>query len=228
MTDEHTPRLERILEATARKVSGGALHPLEILQRVQEAVEGSARDGVVANDVVITLNPSDYRRFESSLTNLHKEIDGLLDEVERRHHYTRIGSRTVAFELSDSTPEGMPALSVRFRDTRHRDVAPPAGATRRLTRQRNLTLVLGDGSRVRVTHTPFNIGRGTGNDLVLPSLAVSRRHAELVRSADGVVIRDCGSRNGLVVNGQRLSETLWLPGETVTLGDVTLRLESGE
>lgn len=228
MTDEHTPRLERILEATARKVSGGTLHPLEILQRVQEAVEGSARDHVVANDVVITLHPADYRRFEGSLANLHREIDGLLDDLERRRRYKRIGARSIRFEVATSTPEGMPSLVARFRDTSHRDVAPPPGATRRISRQRNLSLVMEDGSRVRVTHTPFNIGRGTGNDLVLPSLAVSRRHAELVRTVDGVVIRDCGSRNGLLVNGQRLSEIVWAPGEIVTLGDVTLRLESAE
>ena len=41
MSDERVSRIERMLEQTARKVSGGGLHPLEILQRVQDAVEAA-------------------------------------------------------------------------------------------------------------------------------------------------------------------------------------------
>lgn len=228
MSDDQTPRLERLLESTARKVTGGGLHPLELLQQVQESIEHTARDGMVANDIMITLNPIDYHRFEGSLPNLRREIESLLDDVERRRSFRRIGERTVEFELAEDAPQGRPRISARFRDTSHRAAPGPTGATRRISRQRNVVLLLGDGSRVRVTHTPFTIGRGPNNDLVLPSLAVSRNHAEIVRSPDGIVIRDVGSRNALMVNGERVSEILMLPGVPVLLGDVSLELELGE
>jgi hypothetical protein len=228
MSDDQTPRLERLLESTARKMSGGALHPLEVLQRVQEALEQSARDGAVANDITIALNHADYSRFETSLPNLRREIESLLDDVERRRNFRRIGERTVQFELSEDTPQGRPGVTARFRDTSHRDAPVPTGATRRISRQKNVYLVIGDGDRVRVTHTPFTIGRAPGNDLVLPSLAVSRRHAELIRTSDGIVIRDMGSRNALLVNGEHVSELLMHPGEIVIVGDISLQLEQAE
>lgn len=228
MSDDQSPRLERLLESTARKVTGGGLHPLEALQQVQEAVEHSARDGVVANDIMITLNPTDYGRFEGALPNLRREIESLLDDVEKRRNFRRIGERTVEFELSEGTPPGRPRITTRFRDTSHRSAAAPTGATRRISRQRNVFLLLGDGSRVRVTHTPFTIGRAPNNDLVLPSMAVSRNHAEIVRSPEGIVIRDVGSRNALMVDAERVSEVLMVPGVAVLLGDITLELELAE
>lgn len=224
MSGDRAPRLERLLEQTARKL-GGALHPLEILQRVGEAVESSARDGVVANDIRLTFHPADFERYRRALPSLRAEIDRFLDEIERRRDFRRIGERQVRFDSSSATPEGSPVIAARFAETRHRPRTVVAGATRRLTRQDGLTLVLGDGTRAPVTHTPFTIGRAPGNDLVLPSLAVSRHHAELVALDAGFALRDLGSRNGLVVDGERRDVAPLVPGRPVILGDVQVSLE---
>ena len=225
MSDDTTPRLERMLEATARKVSGGSLHPLEILQKVREAVERSARDKVVANDVVVSFSPGDYERYHPALASLAREITAMLDMVERERQYSRVGDRRVRFETSSASVEGMVRVVARFVDTSHAEMASLAGATRRITRQRGLTLVVGDGQRIAVTHTPFSIGRGPGNDLAVASLAVSRRHAELLFTPAGLILRDLGSRNGLVVEGVRVDEVALEPGLLVLLGDVGLQLE---
>jgi len=228
MSDERLPRIERLLDLTARKVSGGGLHPLEILQRVRDAAESSVRDGGVANDFRISFHPGDYRQYEQSLASLRREIEQLLDDLEREQRLRRIGERLLEFAVSPSAAEGTPVVIARFTDTSHPVQAAPPGATRRITRVRGQVLVLGDGSRIRLTHVPFVIGRGPGNDLVLPSLAVSRRHAEIDRIAEGFVLRDLGSRNGLVVDGARYDRVRLLTGVTVVVGDVTLWLEAGE
>lgn len=225
MSDDDAPRLERLLEATARKVSGGSLHPLEILQKVQEAVERSVRDQSVANDIVVSLSAADYQRYAPALASLTREINALLDRVEHERQYSRVGDRRIRFETSAETSDGIPRVTARFVDTSHASTVSPAGATRRISRQRGLVLVLGDGRRIVVTHTPFSIGRGPGNDLVLASLAVSRRHAELLRTPAGLVLRDLGGRNGLVVEGQRFEEVALEPDILVLLGDVALTLE---
>ncbi len=228
MSDERLPRIERLLDLTARKVSGGGLHPIEILQRVRDAAESSVRDGVVANDFRISFHPSDYRQYERSLGSLRREVDKLLDGLESERGLRRIGERVLEFGASPSAAEGTPVVAARFTDTSHAAHAMSPGATRRITPIRGKTLVLGDGTQIRLTHVPFVIGRGPGNDLVLPSLAVSRRHAEIERTEDGFVIRDLGSRNGLVVGGTRYSEVRLSAGVTLVVGDVSLRLETGE
>ncbi len=48
------------------------------------------------------------------------------------------------------------------------------------------------------------IGRDDGVDIVIPTPAVSRRHARLMMEGGGYVIEDLGSSNGTFVNGERL------------------------
>ena len=48
------------------------------------------------------------------------------------------------------------------------------------------------------------IGRDEGVDIVIPTPAVSRRHARLMMDKDGYTIEDLGSSNGTFVNGDRL------------------------
>jgi pSer/pThr/pTyr-binding forkhead associated (FHA) protein len=60
----------------------------------------------------------------------------------------------------------------------------------------------GEGTVLEVPPPPVRlvIGRGEEADLRLEDGDASREHAEIVRDLDGVVLRDLGSKNGLVVN----------------------------
>ncbi|MEP7216333.1 MAG: FhaA domain-containing protein [Anaerolineaceae bacterium] len=223
MSDD-VPRIEKLLEGAARRVSGGGLHPLELLQRVRSAAEASLQDGVVANDFTIRLNGGDYTAYQPTFGALQDEMRSMLDELERKRGWLRLGERRIGFVQSPEVQKGLAAVEARFSDPRHRDFAVPTGATQRIRRHRNLVLCLADGSSVALSHTPFSVGRGPGNDLVLPVLSVSRQHAEIVSTEVGLVIRDLGSRNGLVVLGARVSEHRLDGGDHVTLGDVELWL----
>lgn len=225
MSDD-APRIERLLEGTARRVSGGGLHPLELLQRVRAAAEASVRDGVVANDFTIRLSGGDYKAYQPTFGALQDEMAGVLDELEGKRGWSRLGKRRIVFLESTAVQKGLPVVEARFSDPRHRDFAAPTGATQRIRRHRNLVLHLSDGSSIALSHTPFSIGRGPGNDLVLPIFSVSRKHAEIVSTEDGLVIRDLGSRNGIVVLGARVSEQRLDGGDHIILGDVVLWLEA--
>ncbi len=67
---------------------------------------------------------------------------------------------------------------------------------------------------------PVLLGRGTGVDILLTGPLVSRRHAELRETADGLVVVDLGSRNGVFVNGHQIGEPTPLSnGDTLEIGD---------
>jgi two-component system, NtrC family, response regulator AtoC len=71
----------------------------------------------------------------------------------------------------------------------------------------------------------FLIGRGPESDLQLGSPGASRRHALLLLGEGEVRIRDLGSRNGTLVNGERLEgEQILFQGDTIAIGSVTLIL----
>jgi len=62
------------------------------------------------------------------------------------------------------------------------------------------------------------IGRGTDCHISLPDPLCSRVHATLTCSTDGWVIRDAESRNGTMVNGQKIDEATIVDGNTIRVG----------
>jgi pSer/pThr/pTyr-binding forkhead associated (FHA) protein len=72
---------------------------------------------------------------------------------------------------------------------------------------------------------PLVLGRGSDSDVVLDDRDVSRSHAEIAVGADTVTIRDLGSKNGVVVNGERVNSFQLDFGDSFTIGKSTLVLE---
>ena len=75
------------------------------------------------------------------------------------------------------------------------------------------------GRRVVSIDRPlFTIGRRGSSDLQIISTDVSRDHAEIRRIGDNYVLRDCGSRYGLAVNGEAVTERTLVHGDRIRLG----------
>lgn len=62
-------------------------------------------------------------------------------------------------------------------------------------------------------------GRDGSSDAPLPSAQVSRRHAAIVRSGPLFLVSDLGSKNGVYLNGTRVSEAALSPGDVLRIGD---------
>ena len=67
------------------------------------------------------------------------------------------------------------------------------------------------------------IGRSRSCDLRLPSGDASRRHAEIVHTDQGFLLRDLASTNGTFVNGTRISEHVLCPGDCIEIGSSEIR-----
>lgn len=82
------------------------------------------------------------------------------------------------------------------------------------------------GKTWRIATDSTVIGRDESQaDLILEDSNVSRRHAELKRTAAGWQICDLGSTNGTRVNGMRVTEQALTSGDALTMGLVTLSFE---
>jgi len=72
----------------------------------------------------------------------------------------------------------------------------------------------------------MTIGRDPGNDLVLEDSSLSRNHARLTLDGDSALLEDLGSRNGTLVNGERLLGPMRVvPGDEIIFGRLSIRLE---
>jgi pSer/pThr/pTyr-binding forkhead associated (FHA) protein len=68
----------------------------------------------------------------------------------------------------------------------------------------------------------MTIGKAPGNDLVLSDDTVSRNHCELVRTGDGIQVKDLGSTNGTRIDGTRIQEAVLNPGSVLRVGEVEI------
>jgi hypothetical protein len=74
----------------------------------------------------------------------------------------------------------------------------------------------------------FAVGRSAGCQLSLDDPLVSRRHALLTVAGEGVTVEDLQSRNGVMVNGQRIGGRVALqPGDKIVIGSQELTLLLG-
>jgi pSer/pThr/pTyr-binding forkhead associated (FHA) protein len=68
-------------------------------------------------------------------------------------------------------------------------------------------------------------GRGENCDFIIDHFSVSTLHCEIILNAQGLLLRDCGSTNGTLVDGQRVQETWLCNGQGIQMGQVKLHVE---
>jgi len=93
--------------------------------------------------------------------------------------------------------------------------------------QVKLHLVKGNpqGKQVEVPLGMLTIGRAEDSDLIIASTRVSRHHCEILNEANRVLVRDKGSGNGTLVNGEKVQEQMLNPGDEVQVGPLTFAVE---
>jgi EAL domain-containing protein (putative c-di-GMP-specific phosphodiesterase class I) len=88
--------------------------------------------------------------------------------------------------------------------------------------------VAADGSRISydVATLPFRVGRDLDNELMVPALGLSRRHAEITADVTGRLrVADLDSTNGTFVNRERINGSCLLSeNDIVHFGNAEFRL----
>jgi len=208
-------RLERLVEGTLAKPFRSNLQPIEIGRKMTREMDLHRRVGVhgliAPNVFSVTLASADVDRFANFIDALSRELADAAREHARIEGYTFVGPVDVQIF------EGTKLRPGRFSITA--EVVEGAEAVA------FAELVLPDGNRVQVGTDPVVIGRLPECTIVLGDPNVSRRHAELRRVGDAVVVTDLGSTNGTRVNGTTVREQHLASGDEISVGSTTLVFE---
>ena len=84
----------------------------------------------------------------------------------------------------------------------------------------------GKGTSVEITSS-LTIGSRPDSDLRLEDPTVSRKHAEISRTAEGFLLQDAGSTNGTFLNGVRVDRAYLRDGAVVTVGETSMVYSTG-
>ena len=150
--------------------------------------------------------------LERKLEAKSEAVDCLLDEVARKsEQIDSIGEIEQAIhDLDDRMSESI-------------DVEPS------LPRDRVTRLLVGKVGdqvlRFPLFKDRLTIGRTSANDIQLKAQYISRRHAVILTEGDATRIIDWGSKNGVFVNSNRVTEHFLKNGDVVTIGTADFRYE---
>jgi pSer/pThr/pTyr-binding forkhead associated (FHA) protein len=73
------------------------------------------------------------------------------------------------------------------------------------------------------------VGRVDDNNFQIAEGSVSSHHCEVLLRGKEVIVRDLNSTNGTYVNGEKVTtEKILKPGQILRLGQIEMRLETGE
>jgi pSer/pThr/pTyr-binding forkhead associated (FHA) protein len=91
----------------------------------------------------------------------------------------------------------------------------------------NLILFRKDGATMRLDlpSAVTSIGRYRGCDLCIPSTIVSRKHCELYLYQGRLMVRDLSSRNGTLLNGEKVDEAIVHAGDVLEIGPVVMGVQ---
>jgi hypothetical protein len=205
-------RLERIFEKTFSRPFKSALQPIEIGTRIVREVDLTRRlssQGLIsANQIRVWLGPTDATRFEG----FQKALVAELEETVRQHAvgegYSFVGPVHVEIFIDDDLKAGDLEVKTEF-----------------VGGESQPRLLVSDGRSCSVGEHSLVIGRSPDVALYNNDSNVSRRHAEVWRTSEGVAIRDLQSTNGTFVNGHRISAVSLSPRDDVTIGTLHMRIE---
>ena len=72
------------------------------------------------------------------------------------------------------------------------------------------------------------VGRVEDNTFQIADASVSSHHAEIILRGSELLIRDLNSTNGTFINGEKISEAVLQPGQTLRFGQVELKIDDGK
>ncbi len=205
-----------MVDGTFSRAFRGDLQPVEIGRRLTREMDLRRRLGVhgliAPNSFVIQLSTVDFDRFETFLDALIRELEEAAREHARTEDYVFVGPVTVSIEENPREKRG------RFEIAGEVEEGPsglPAAS-----------IVLADGERVVLGPEPITIGRLPESTIMVNDPNASRRHAEIRRMGNEVVVVDLNSTNGTRVNGATVSERTLADGDQIVIGTTVLRFET--
>lgn len=89
------------------------------------------------------------------------------------------------------------------------------------THEAKLVQISGDaaGSQFTLQQEAYTLGRGADADLAIDSEAASRKHAAIEFAGGNFRVRDLGSTNGVLVNGQSVEAAELHHGDKIEIGE---------
>jgi hypothetical protein len=221
-------KLEGLIEGKIMDTIDDRIHPLEIAKKLSQRMrdEKKACPGRVyaPNFYRTTMSREDYGHFGTLSESFERELVQFLTIEAEELDFQFIGPALVILRGDDDLRKGELIIECLFTSPPHETADDEASHRKNIVRGffwirdgfgKGNILVLRDGT--------LSIGRSDDNDVSVGDPKVSATHCTLEWKSDRAFVKDCGSRNGIIVNGKKVDEQQLSERDEITLGYTTLQ-----
>jgi hypothetical protein len=232
---------ERLFERPSARLFRARLHPVQVLRRVERAMERERRVDagrtVVPDRFTVRLHPSDLAGLAPA-EGLPVELASGALAFARRQGYALLARPRVAVLADPTGHPGEAQVEARFSDLSSGpdlgELEAAAGQTRVFAvpavKRPSATLAITEPDRptrrVVADGGSLTIGRAETNGLVLADSRASRHHARLIARGGHLILNDLESTNGTRVNGQPVRELAVGAGDEIEIGESRIVVEA--
>ncbi len=211
---------------TVRFELGGAQETLAEHQTVGEQLTSDLIDNQGFQQALEQQLSTTARQSETAIRELDRRLKQKFRSNEELQRKLEHKDNAIAALLSELAKRGnateTPHAAIVERKKESADHLSESGTGQRVTR-----LLVGtiNGQKLRfpLFKDRLTIGRTAHNDIQLKAQFVSRRHAVIVSDNGVTRIVDWGSRNGVMVNRERINEKFLNNGDIVVIGTTEFR-----
>ncbi len=226
MVRNHLSRFEslarRMVEGSIGRLIGNDNLALQIASELAATLEQGDANGRQPAAVQIIVNPADLRTIGTRAEELERRLARYITSFTQTGPLAPRNRVSVSLAPDETLPAGK--VKIELKDAREAgdttDILNPAVANSiRQLKLLDAFLIVNGRRHVALDRPLITIGRRTDNQVIVDSPTVSRQHAHIRWRNGRFVIYDLGSRGGVQVNGQRVTESVLAAGDLITLSD---------
>lgn len=225
-------RLENVVNGVFARAFRSEVEPIEIATRLTRELDSQAKllnrdKKLVPNNFTVFLSQHDYDELAPMARAINDDIVPEMRRHAGERKYVFNGPIRIDYECDDSLTVGR----FRVESEAVATVAETGGAASTTAIKRAPLVLEVNGVRHPLLPPGFTIGRGSEADLRINDPGISRKHAHIIvrQDSDGdvaVSIEDLGSTNGVIVNGQRVTNVALTDGSRIEIGSTRMLVHS--
>ncbi len=236
LLDRVEQAIEYLMEGSIGRLFRSSVQPAEIgrkLERAMMANQAASVDGPIApNDYQVTIHPEDLASVADYVTALTRQLETWIMDTARERGLSLIDRVRVQLIADKSVPRRAIRVTAAIADRplvgREEQDAVQRTEVYRVIRETSGATPI----RLQVLNGPHReqefiirqpvttVGRALDNNIVIDSSEVSRHHARIERTNDGLLVVDLKSTNGTRVNGRLVQSHPITAGDEVMLGSM--------
>jgi chromosome segregation ATPase len=225
--EEHSAELGR-LRSEALMESEQLKRDLAAQQQLVATLETQLRAKQQTADL-LERNVSRITDLGASLAALDRQMDG--SEPRRApsgDFIATLASDAAPPKLVESSKDLLPADALLDKEPSADILRIGKPAQKRSGVRKLVAMLGGQGIDYPLIKKEMTIGRGHGSDIRIASHFISRIHAKVSTQGIATYIEDAGSKNGVLVNSERIQRRVLRDGDIVSLGgELNLRFVDG-